>query len=47
MIKTLIKTVGPLLEEPSKLLEYMNDQLIGQTGGHFVTSFYGEGGYAH
>lgn len=41
MIKTLIKTAGPLLENPSRLLEYMNDQLIGQTGGHFVTAFYG------
>jgi sigma-B regulation protein RsbU (phosphoserine phosphatase) len=41
MIKTLINTAGSYIRDPSKLLEYMNEKLIGQTGGHFVTAFYG------
>lgn len=41
MVKTLLNTAGDLRLDPGRLLHYINDQLIGQTGGHFVTAFYG------
>ena len=41
MVKTLINTSGPIREAPGRLLEYMNDKLIGQTNENFITAFYG------
>lgn len=41
MVKTLINTAGELLKSPARLFTYINEKLIGQTSGHFVTAFYG------
>ncbi len=41
MIKTAIFQSGILKENPSDLLMYLNDILIQQSGGNFITAFYG------
>lgn len=41
MIKTAMLQSGKRDENPSELLAYLNDVLIGQTGGYFITAFYG------
>jgi len=41
MIKTAIFQSGSLKEDPSELLMYLNNILINQSGGNFVTAFYG------
>lgn len=41
MVKTSILQAGTDREDPSSLLSSLNDMLINQTGGHFVTAFYG------
>jgi len=41
MVKTSILQAGSEREDPAGLLAVLNDLLINQTGGHFVTAFYG------
>lgn len=41
MFKTLITAAGPKINSPASLLQFMNAQLVGKTGGHFITAFYG------
>lgn len=41
MVKTCILQAGTDREDPSTLLSSLNELLINQTGGHFVTAFYG------
>jgi serine phosphatase RsbU (regulator of sigma subunit) len=41
MVKTLVETAGTNRVNPGDLLRYMNDSLTGQTGGNFMTAFYG------
>ena len=41
MVKTLVETAGEKRVRPQELLGYMNDKLTGQTGGNFLTAFYG------
>ncbi|MEI7652004.1 MAG: DUF1501 domain-containing protein, partial [Verrucomicrobiota bacterium] len=41
MIKTTILQSGERKENPAELLTYINDLLHNQTGGNFITTFYG------
>ena len=41
MVKTSILQAGTDRENPSSLLTNLNELLLNQTGGHFVTAFYG------
>lgn len=41
MVKTSILQAGANRENPSSLLSSLNELLLNQTGGHFVTAFYG------
>lgn len=41
MIKTAIFQSGSIKEDPSALLMYLNNILIQQSGGNFITAFYG------
>jgi len=41
MVKTLVETAGERRVRPADLLGYINEKLIGQTGGNFLTAFYG------
>jgi serine phosphatase RsbU (regulator of sigma subunit) len=41
MIKTAIFQSGSIKENPSELLMYLNDILIQQSDGNFITAFYG------
>ena len=41
MVKTSILQAGTDREDPSCLLTSLNELLLNQTGGHFVTAFYG------
>lgn len=41
MIKTILQQVGPYLNDPSAILEHMNEALIGQVAGNFITALYG------
>ena len=41
MVKTLINTSGASKLKPAEFLHYINNKLIDQTSGHFVTAFYG------
>lgn len=41
MVKTTLLQAGTDRENPAALLESLNDLLLNQTGGHFVTAFYG------
>ncbi len=41
MVKTLILQSGPRREDPAELLSFLNRLLINQTGGNFITAFYG------
>ncbi len=41
MIKTLLLQAGTRVYDPAELLRYMNDVLVDQTAGNFVTAFYG------
>ncbi len=41
MVKTSILQAGADREDPSLLLTSLNELLLNQTGGHFVTAFYG------
>ncbi len=41
MIKTIMLQAGNRRANPAELLHYMNDILHNQTGGNFITSFYG------
>jgi len=41
MVKTLILQSGPRREDPAELLSFLNSLLINQTGGNFITAFYG------
>ncbi len=41
MVKTIIMQAGESKENPAELLHYINRLLYNQTGGNFVTAFYG------
>lgn len=41
MVKTLLETAGINRINPSHLLKYINETIAGQTGGNFLTAFYG------
>ncbi len=41
MIKSLLLQAGTRVYDPAELLRYMNDVLVDQTAGNFVTAFYG------
>ena len=41
MVKTLLETAGPKRLFPNRLLSYINEKLMGQTGDNFLTAFYG------
>lgn len=41
MVKTLLNTAGLKKFRPVELLNYINNQLIKQTSGKFITAFYG------
>jgi serine phosphatase RsbU (regulator of sigma subunit) len=41
MVKTSILQAGACKEDPADLLASLNDTLVNQTGGNFVTAFYG------
>lgn len=41
MVKTSILQAGACKEDPAGLLASLNDTLLNQTGGNFVTAFYG------
>ena len=41
MIKTLIETSEAHRNKPSSLLSYINQKIMGQMGGNFLTAFYG------
>ncbi len=41
MVKTSILQAGACKENPAELLASLNDTLLNQTGGNFVTAFYG------
>lgn len=41
MVKTLIETAGKNRNSPKSLLGYINEKIIGQTSGNFLTAFYG------
>lgn len=41
MVKTSLLQAGTDREDPSKMLTSLNELLLNQTGGHFVTAFYG------
>ncbi len=41
MVKTSILQAGTDREDPASLLTNLNELLLNQTGGHFVTAFYG------
>jgi len=41
MVKTLVNTAGEEKSSPGQLLKYINEKLISQVNGHFVTAFYG------
>lgn len=41
MIKTLLETSGESKIHPARLLAYINEKISGQTGGNFLTAFYG------
>jgi len=41
MLKTLLETAGKYREKPSALLSFVNNKIFGQTGGNFLTAFYG------
>ncbi len=40
MVKTIILQSGDRKDDPARLLQYLNELLLGQTAGHFVTAFY-------
>jgi len=41
MVKTIILEAGPRNENPAALLSYINAILFRQTGGNFITAYYG------
>jgi len=41
MVKTLIETAGVKRTTPGKFLNFINNKIIGQTSGNFLTAFYG------
>lgn len=41
MVKSLILRAGDHRNDPARMLAYLNKSLLGQTGGNFVTAFYG------
>jgi len=41
MVKTLVETAGENRTKPAQLLKYINKNISGQTGGNFLTAFYG------
>lgn len=41
MVKAHLSTVRHNCTSPEALLRYINERLVGQIGGHFVTAFYG------
>lgn len=41
MVKTLVETAGEKRIKPAELLTFMNEKLVDQTGGNFLTAFYG------
>lgn len=41
MVKTLITTGGNYRFEPAKLLKYINEKILEQMNGNFLTAFYG------
>jgi sigma-B regulation protein RsbU (phosphoserine phosphatase) len=41
MVKTLVVTAGENRLKPEMLLEYINEKIFNQTGGNFLTAFYG------
>lgn len=41
MVKTLILQSGVRREDPAELLSFLNSLLMNQTGGNFITAFYG------
>ena len=41
MVKTLILQSGARREDPAELLSFLNSLLMNQTGGNFITAFYG------
>jgi serine phosphatase RsbU (regulator of sigma subunit) len=41
MVKTLAETAGPARLSPGDFLKFINDKILGQTSGNFLTAFYG------
>ena len=41
MLKALLETSGETRLDPDRILAYINDKITGQTGGNFLTAFYG------
>lgn len=41
MIKSILQQSRPFIDKPSQVLAFLNDSILDQTGGQFVTAFYG------